>query len=68
MEVACLRHVRNSVILPIAFMVMCHRTVWNDDKPEKVVRSGVGYSWHSGLWTVLWTIGLKVFCKMRGIT
>ena len=63
-----MRHVRNSVILPIAFMVMCHRTVWNDDKPEKVVRSGVGYSWHSGLWTVLWTIGLKVFCKMRGIT
>ena len=30
--------------LRIAFMVMCHRTVWNDDKPEKVVRSGAGYS------------------------
>ena len=27
MGVACLRHVRNSVILQIAFMVMCHRTV-----------------------------------------
>ena len=26
-EVACLRHVRNSVILQIAFRVMCHRTV-----------------------------------------
>ena len=25
--VACLRHVRNSVILQIAFRVMCHRTV-----------------------------------------
>ena len=31
--------------------------------PEKVVRFGVRYSWHSGLWTVLWPIGLKVFCK-----
>ena len=30
--------------LQIAFRVMCHRTVKNDDKPEKVVRSGVGYS------------------------
>ena len=36
--------------------------------PEKVVRSGVRYSWHSGLWTVLWPIALKVFCKMGGIT
>ena len=26
-EVACLRHVRSSVILQIAFRVMCHRTV-----------------------------------------
>ena len=26
-EVAYLRHVRNSVILQIAFRVMCHRTV-----------------------------------------
>ena len=25
--VACLRYVRNSVILQIAFRVMCHRTV-----------------------------------------
>ena len=50
--------------LRIAFMVMCHRIVWNSVMPEKVVRSGAGYSWHSGLWTVLWTIALKVFCKM----
>ena len=40
--VACLRHVRNFVFLRIAFMVMCHRIVWNSVMPEKVVRSGEG--------------------------
>ena len=30
--------------LRIAFRVMCHRIVWNSVMPEKVVRSGAGYS------------------------
>ena len=35
---------------------------------KKSCDRGARYSWHSGLWTVLWTIALKVFCKMRGKT
>ena len=44
-------------------MVMCHGIVWNSVMPEKVVRSGAGYSPIIGLWVVLLPIGLKVFCK-----
>ena len=60
-------HLWVDLFLQIAFMVMCHGIVWNSVLPEKVVRSGAGYSSIIGLWVVLLTIGLKVFCKKNNL-